>query len=171
MYRLFVDLDGVLVDFESGVKRVTGRLPHEQTQRSMWSQLARTDGFYEHLDWTRDGRELWEALKEHEPTILTGLPLGRWAEPQKRAWCARELGPGVPVITCMSRNKAKRAREVTPPDATPVLVDDREWLRDRWEEMGGVFVHHTDAASSIERVNAIMRRGSARPPTGFRRRS
>ncbi|HKJ86866.1 MAG TPA: hypothetical protein VKA06_12370, partial [Spirochaetia bacterium] len=90
------------------------------------------------------------------PTILTGLPLGRWAEPQKRAWCARELGPEVPVITCMSRNKAVRAREATSDAETPVLVDDRDWLRESWEEMGGVFVHHTDAVTSVEEIEALF---------------
>jgi hypothetical protein len=158
MCKLFVDLDGVLVDFEGGVKRVTGLMPWEQSQRSMWSQLARTPGFYEHLDWMPDGRTLWEAVRKLEPTILTGLPLGRWAEPQKRAWCARELGPDVPVVTCMSRDKAKRAFQLTPEDATPVLIDDRDRIREAWEKMGGIFVHHTDADSSVQRTEEIFGR-------------
>lgn len=155
MYKLFVDLDGVLADFEAAVIRITGRHPSEQPPRKMWPELARTPGFYEHLAWTSDGRALWEAVRDLRPTILTGLPLGRWAEPQKRAWCARELGPEVPVITCMSRDKARHAREATPEGVVPLLIDDRERLRDSWEHMGGVFVHHTDAASSVA---AIRRR-------------
>jgi len=156
MYQLFVDLDGVLVDFESGVERITGKHPSQLAPRTMWPQLARTPGFYERLEWTEDGHLLWDSVKDLDPTILTGLPLGRWAEPQKRAWCARELGPEVPVITCMSRNKAVRAREATSDAETPVLVDDRDWLRESWEEMGGVFVHHTDALSSIEEIEALF---------------
>ncbi len=161
MYELFVDLDGVLVDFDEGVKRITGSYPSELSSRRMWTQLARTPGFYEHLDWTPDGRELWNAVRELSPTILTGLPMGRWAEPQKRAWCARELGEDVPVITCLSRHKAKRAREVTPARKTPVLIDDRERIREAWEEIGGIFIHHTDAASSIARVHEVFDREHA----------
>lgn len=156
MYQLFVDLDGVLVDFSSGVERITGEQPSQLAPRKMWPQLARTPGFYEHLEWTEDGPVLWDAVKDLDPIILTGLPLGRWAEPQKRAWCARELGPDVPVITCMSRNKAIRARETTPEGQTPVLVDDRNWLRESWEKMGGVFVHHTDAATSIREIETLL---------------
>lgn len=37
----------------------------------------------EHLDWMPDGRELWEGVEQLHPTILTGLPMGTWAEPQK----------------------------------------------------------------------------------------
>ena len=153
--RLFFDLDGVLADFDNAVKDITGRVPAELSPKEMWSRLARAPGFYEHLDWMPGGRALWEYVRQLEPTILTGLPMGRWAEPQKRAWCARELGPDVPVITCMSRDKASRAREATPEGATPVLVDDRLRFRDRWEAVGGIFVHHTDAWSSALRVAEI----------------
>jgi hypothetical protein len=31
--KLFLDLDGVLADFDQGVLALTGRLPHEQTTR------------------------------------------------------------------------------------------------------------------------------------------
>ena len=157
MLTLFVDLDGVLADFDRAVRSITGKLPSELAPKEMWSRLARTPGFYEHLEWTPDGRELWEYVRPLEPTILTGLPMGRWAEPQKRAWCARELGPDVPVITCMSRDKAVQAREATPDGATPVLIDDRERFRERWVSAGGIFVHHTDAWSSACRIAELYR--------------
>ena len=155
MYALFVDLDGVLADFDGGVRAVTGRLPADQPIGSMWARLARAVGFYEHLDWMPDGRRLWEAVRPLEPVILTGLPRGAWAEPQKRAWCRRELGAGVEVITCMSRDKARVAREITSPGVVPVLVDDRESQREAWESMGGVFVHHRDAGTTIDALYRI----------------
>ena len=57
-YKLFLDLDGVLVDFDAGVVRATGRPPHALDVRTMWSRLARARGFFEHLGWTADGRAL-----------------------------------------------------------------------------------------------------------------
>ncbi len=103
-----------------------------------------------------DGHELWGAVSGLDPTILTGLPLGRWAEPQKRAWCTRELGKGVPVITCMSRDKEKHARAVTPDGIIPVLVDDRIRLEKAWSEMGGVFVHHRSASRSLKELGRLF---------------
>ena len=155
MFCLFMDLDGVLVDFDRGVERVTGGMPEDQPPRAMWPRLARTPGFYEHLDWLPDGPELWEYVRPLAPTILTGLPLGQWAVPQKLAWCARELGPEVPVITCMSREKARKAQEATPEAVTPVLVDDRASLREAFEAMGGVFLLHTAAGDTITRLSAL----------------
>jgi hypothetical protein len=154
-YCLFVDLDGVLVDFDSGVERVTGARPSEQLPRAMWPRLARTPSFYTHLEWTPDGPLLWEHVRTYHPTILTGLPLGRWAAPQKRAWCERELGREVRVITCMSREKSHRARTATPLDVTPVLIDDRASLRDAFEREGGLFIHHVEAASTIAALERL----------------
>lgn len=148
-YVLFIDLDGVLADFDSGVQAVTGKLPSEMSPKQMWPRLARTQGFYADLDWMPDGRELWDYVVTRDPIVLTGLPLGKWAEPQKLAWCRRELGADVEVITCMTRQKPKIARDRVGADATPVLVDDRDKIRRAWEEMGGIFVHHTSARESI----------------------
>ena len=155
MYCLFVDMDGVLVDFESGVRTVTGLLPRDQHPRAMWPQLARAAGFYENLNWLTDGRALWDRVQSLAPTILTGLPLGRWAEPQKRAWCTRELGDAIPVITCMSRDKHTRARAVTPGGAVPVLIDDRESLKEKFEGAGGVFIHYQDTRGAMAQLESL----------------
>jgi hypothetical protein len=158
-YVLFVDLDGVLADFDRGVEELTGARPAGQSPKAMWPRLARSPGFYAHLPWTPDGPELWERVKRHEPVILTGLPRGNWAKPQKLEWCRRELGTQVPVIACMSREKAEKAREwvagAGADTPVPVLIDDRESLRERWEEAGGIFIHHSSAAESIRALEEL----------------
>lgn len=154
-YRLFIDLDGVLVNFDAGVQLATGRLPEALTDRQMWPVLARTPGFYEHLPWMPDGQELWAFCRSHDPVIVTGLPLGKWAEPQKRAWCIRELGAEIPVICCLSRDKGKRAAELLGPEELMVLVDDRLKVQAAWEDAGGQFILHTSAQASIVALRAL----------------
>ncbi len=51
----------------------------------------------------KNGPNLWEMIKDLQPTILTGLPRGNWAEKQKRKWCKENLGEHVPVICCWSK--------------------------------------------------------------------
>ena len=145
--RIFCDLDGVLADFEAGCVRVTGRHPSAYGKRDigkMWRALARSGGFYDRLPWMADGRELWGAIRHLEPTILTGLPLGQWAEPQKRSWCARELGEGVEVICCMARDKHTFIRG--PGD---ILIDDRERAEEPWVRAGGTFVLHESTERTV----------------------
>jgi hypothetical protein len=158
-FKLFVDLDGVLVDFDKGVEEATGRLPGKQAPGRMWAIIARTPEFYAGLDWMPDGRELWDRVLPLQPTILTGLPRGKWAEPQKREWCNRELGEEIEVITCMSREKAQKAAEFLTDGETPILIDDRESIAEAWQEMGGIFIHHRSAADSIKQLEIQIQKG------------
>lgn len=147
--KLFLDLDGVLADFDRGVVALTGKHPSEQSTREMWRAAARAPGFFAELAFTGDGRRLWQFCRPFDPTILTGLPHGGWAAPQKRRWVERMLGPEVPVITCMSRQKARYAA------AGHILVDDRLSAREAWEQAGGVFIHHRDAERTIAALTEL----------------
>ena len=153
-YLLYVDLDGVLVDFEGGVEKLFGRRPADLHPRQMWPRLAKTPDFYNSLGWLPDGKTLWQFCRPHSPVILTGLPIGKWADPQKRAWCGRELGDDVEVITCMSRYKPAKAMDRSA-GRTPVLVDDRIKIKGPFEEAGGVFIHHVDAQQSIAALKRL----------------
>ncbi len=94
-------------------------------------------------------RELWDAVAHLRPVILTGLPRGGWAAPQKLRWAARHF-PGARVITTMAR--AKRDHMEAPGD---VLVDDLLKYRGLWEEAGGVFVHHRGARGTLAALEAL----------------
>ena len=111
MAELFLDCDGVLADFDSGAKEVLGGLSPRQfearhSKGEFWKRLARAKDFYATLPLLPDAQLLFDAVEHLRPTILTGLPLGSWAAPQKLKW-AEEHFPGTPVITCMARDKYK----------------------------------------------------------------
>ena len=154
MPNLFLDADGVLADFDLGVERLLG-MPVQQFERrrgrgAFWRELAKAPDFYARLSEMPDAHELFDAVKHLKPTILTGLPLGNWAAPQKVRWAAEHF-PGVPIITCMARDKHKH---MEPGD---VLVDDRENHREAYEAHGVVFVHHKNARDSIRQLAGIFR--------------
>lgn len=116
---------------------------------AFWSRLAKAPGFYEHLGLLPDARMLMDAVAPLNPTILTGLPIGQWAEPQKRAWVERHF-PGTPVITCFARDKHRHGR------TGDVLVDDTYRLKEAWEAMGGIFVHHENAERSLAALRTLF---------------
>jgi hypothetical protein len=150
--QIFLDCDGVLADFDRGAESILGLPPGTFEQRhgsgEFWKRLARADDFFANLEPMPDAFELYEAVRHRNPVILTGLPRGRWAEPQKRRWAERHF-PGVPVITTLAALKHEHRH---PGD---VLVDDRDKHRHLWEENGGVFVHHRSAAQSIAELRAL----------------
>lgn len=158
---LFLDLDGVLADFDRGVRLVTGKRPDQLDTRDMWRALAREKDFFGTLAMMEDAHELWAFSKPFDPTILTGLPLGSWAPEQKRRWVARMLGGDVRIITCMTREKPRHS------GPGRVLVDDREKTREGWEKAGGHFILHTSAAESIARLKDLgFKSGRSSPLTG-----
>ena len=151
--RLFLDCDGVLADFDTGAKQLLGMSAREYERRhsrgAFWGRLAKAPDFYAKLPLMPDAQRLFDAVEHLHPTILTGLPLGKWAAPQKVAW-AEEHFPGVPVITCMARDKH---RFMDPGD---VLVDDRENHRSAYEAHGVRFIHHRNAEDSLRQLAKIF---------------
>ncbi len=151
--RLFLDADGVLADFDEGFRKLTGLPPAEferkHGRKEFWRRIATARNFYGSLPEMPDARTLFDAVKQLQPTILTGLPVGNWAAPQKIEWAAEHF-PGVPIITCMARDKHKHMR---PGD---VLVDDRAQHRAAYESGGVVFVHHKNAKDSLKQLAEIF---------------
>ena len=149
--QIYLDCDGVLADFDTGAEKILGLPPRAFEKRhgagEFWKRLARADNFFDRLDPMPDAHELYAAVRGRSPIILTGLPRGKWAEPQKRRWAERHF-PGVPVITTSAALKREHCH---PGD---VLVDDRSQHRHLWEAAGGLFILHTDAKSSIEALKA-----------------
>ena len=106
--HLFLDCDGVLADFDAGVRDLLGmdakRFEAKHGRGEFWKRLARHGNFYGNLEEMLDAQVLFQAVKHLKPTILTGLPLGKWAAPQKERWAAKHF-PGVPIITTMARQR------------------------------------------------------------------
>ena len=136
--KLYCDLDGVLVDFEKGVKERMGKLPEDLNQKYMWMTLRKTPNFYVNLPWMPEGKALWDAIKEFNPIILTGCPIGGWSEADKRIWCARELGANIKVITCNTKDKPKFCSE------GDILIYDRDVIKDAWIAKKGKYLHYAE---------------------------
>eukprot|EP01060_Flectonema_neradi_P012528 TRINITY_DN19326_c0_g1_i1.p1 TRINITY_DN19326_c0_g1~~TRINITY_DN19326_c0_g1_i1.p1 ORF type:complete len:215 (+),score=45.18 TRINITY_DN19326_c0_g1_i1:52-696(+) len=147
--RVFCDLDGVLTDFDKGLEKAgvtQSDLKHNPGES--WKTLENVSGFYQNLSWMKDGKELWNTIKVYQPIILTGLPRGTWAEPQKRKWCERHLGRDVVVITCMAAEKQQLSA------AGNVLIDDTPRNCAGWSKQGGDAIFHR----SLEETTAELKR-------------
>ena len=159
---IFLDMDGVLADFDRSTTVILGMAPgqfeRERGTPAFWATLRRrAPNLYAELPLMADARELWDgvrALSGQEPVILTGVPRWKDAADQKRRWAAEHF-PGATVITGFARNKSDHAQ---PGD---VLIDDRLQYRDRWEARGGIFIVHRSAVESLEEFRRVRsQRGS-----------
>ena len=147
--QLYLDCDGVLADFDRGATELLGMTPKAYQKRHgigpFWKKLARAPDFYFGLPLLPDAMQLFDAVRHFDPIILTGLPVGNWAADQKVRWAALHF-PGTRIITTMARDKRDHAKQ------GDVLVDDQIRHAHLWEEAGGIFVTHTDAKSTIRKL-------------------
>ena len=149
--KLFIDGDGVVADFDHLAQKIFGMPAHAYEEihgeESMWSMLEAHPNFFGSLPLMPDAMILYEGIKHLDPTFLTGIR-DHWCTPQKIGWFGEKF-PGVPVITCKSREKFKHMSG--PGD---FLVDDFTKHRHIWEGAGGTFILHTSAVDSLKQLRA-----------------
>ena len=155
MPSLFIDLDGVLADFDGAYGRHFGALPDRTAALTpeFWPNIRRHGQFFRDLPPMPDMTDLWVgALALHRrPVILSGVPPEvPDAADQKRAWIDAHLGADVPAIFCKSRDKRRHGK----PD--DVLIDDWVKYRHLWERMGGVFVLHRSTPESLSAAREAL---------------
>ncbi len=151
--QLYLDCDGVLADFERGATNLLGMPSRAYEKRhgvaAFWREIARHPDFYGTLPLMPDAMELFAAVRHLLPVILTGLPRGNWAAAQKIRWAARHF-PGTQILTVMAVNKRDHAQH------GDILVDDQRKHAHLWEAAGGLFLHHRNAAKTIERLMELI---------------
>jgi hypothetical protein len=104
-FKIYCDLDGVLTDFDAGVEKICGKRPSQISSGMLWSSIARAPTFFDDLEWCSDGQELWNAIRPHQPDILTGCSRAAVAV-HKAAWCKRELCVETNHVDMAAKKKA-----------------------------------------------------------------
>lgn len=154
--QLFLDCDRVLADFDALASTIFKMHPRDfedlHGSDKFWELLEDHGSFYEELPLMHDARFLWDSVAHMDPIILTGCPKGGWAEDQKVRWAKNHFGSDVKLITCKSRHK----REHMIKDKTNIIIDDWPHYKHLWEEYGGHFILHTDARSSLQKLQQIL---------------
>lgn len=138
--QFFLDLDGVLADFDGFIEKELGIVNNRANERDDFWDIARgyTGRLYFDMEPLPHAAELYARLRELHPIILTGCPYSiKSAAQDKREWVAKYIDPHIQVVTCKSRNKSNY---LVPGD---VLLDDWEKHRPAWEAKGGKWVTFT----------------------------
>jgi len=133
--KVFLDMDGVLVDFRRGVCEIFGIPPHPHAWR-FWKDWPNTTNemvdavcgreFWEHLHWTKDGQRLlygWVDImgKFSDITILTTPMLNADSWTGKRLWIKNNLPMKLQNnIIMLNGPKSQLAKPGT------LLIDDKD---------------------------------------------
>ena len=149
--NLFVDMDGVLVDFIKGYHELTGRdiTGSFHSDAAFWEPIDKAGyNFWMNLEWTKDGKKLWNYIKKYNPEILSAPSRQNDSRVGKHDWVKREL-PDSHLILRSPENK----KEFAKPNA--ILIDDRESNIDDWNKAGGIGILHTSTEDTIKQLQKL----------------
>ena len=159
-YTIFCDMDGVLVDFDKGYKDLTGKdTKHHDVQdkNEFWRLLDKSleekgleeYDYWVNLPWMPDGKLLWNYISPYKPYILTAPSLDPGSKIAKREWVERELPEAKNVYFRRAQLKPNFSGK------NRILIDDREDTIESWIAQGGIGIHHTSAANTIEQLKNL----------------
>lgn len=147
-YNLFIDLDGVLVDFNKGYFELTGTDIGDRFHggKAFWDPIDKAGvEFWVDLTWTEDGKKLWDYVKEYKPEILSSPSDKDESKVGKRKWVEKEL-PDTHLILRSAENKKEFAC------LHCILIDDRKSNIDSWKDAGGIGILHKSAKETIKQL-------------------
>ena len=160
MTTLYLDMDGVVADFDEYASRILGPMPPHQGiyPDEQWLQIATNSRLYRDLIKTPYADRLVEeckdfaTTKEYEFMFLTAVPKAndlKWSFYDKMMW-AQLLFPGIPVMFGpYSKDKWRHCR---PGD---ILIDDRVSNIEEWRSAGGIAIHHTNIDATLYELSKL----------------
>lgn len=142
--NISIDSDGVISDFMGTIYKKFGGHPNSLTftkpcgtvlkaDAAMWAHVETDPDFWLDIPFFDYAHDLIDMCRGHNVRILTGCPSTGYDRAVEQK--TKKLGEafGIPVITCLSKDKAKHL--IAPGD---ILIDDMPKNIKRWEQEKGI---------------------------------
>jgi 5'(3')-deoxyribonucleotidase len=167
-YILYLDMDGVLVDFDQGFAdiyySIQGKMDpkaKEEAARRLYTQAG--SQFWVDLDWEQGGKEVWDAASNLFETVgilssASAKTMERFevVTEGKRRWLKKNI-PGLPddhIFIVGSKSQKQNYA-----DKLSILVDDKTSTIQQWNAKGGYGIVHkaSQYKKTIEELEDISR--------------
>ncbi len=155
-YILYVDLDGVLSDFDKQFESLgygsIDDVANKYGSKRPWIIIEKKGvSFWSEMPWMPDGKILWSRIKRYKPTILSAPMNNESSKIGKRLWVNKKLGKHVKLILEPSKTKKRYA---TPKS---ILIDDREDNIKGWNDSGGIGILHRNTKTTLLELSKIIK--------------
>ena len=152
-FRIYLDMDGVIADFNTAFQRIDGRTTEEVSKegdKAFWEHVDKGGlKFWSEMPWMPGSKKLWNYVKDKDVVILTAPARSLPNSPKgKKIWIQRELG-NVKVIFKRAREKHEYADKVS------VLIDDSESNIRNWKSAGGIGILFRSADQAIRELKKL----------------
>jgi len=155
--KIYVDMDGVIANFERRYTELYGKIPEEQRRSSFRTNFGDfiATGQFATLELMPDGRKLINALdvlnipKEilsstayQEVYESIAMQKARWLATHNIAW-KQNFVPG----------KHLKYKWATP---NSIIIDDTLSVIEDWKEAGGIGIHHKNTEQTLSELMDIL---------------
>lgn len=155
--KVYLDMDGVICDFEKAVKDLGPGLAaglskdaNPEDKETMWKTIDKAGAdFWANMEWTEDGKKIWELVKDLNPVLLSSPGKIRFAPAGKENWVKKNI-PGTPLF--LETDKYQYAQGVENEGA--ILIDDTQENISTWEKAGGKGILH----ETVEKTEAELKK-------------
>ncbi len=151
-YKIYCDMDGVLCNFRARFEHFTGMNPRQYEDRfgknQFWNLIDNEVGlvFWSKMEWTPTGQMLWNFIKPYNPQLLTSPSRANESRLGKNIWVKDHLNPQPKVNFRRAKEKQDFANE------NSILIDDREDTIERWNNAGGIGIHHPENTTNLNPI-------------------
>ena len=162
-YDVYVDMDGVLTDFERRFEQFAGVTPEEFiAQKTIEVGKPKADEqfldlvdkqigvrYWAGMPWMPDGEKLYKHIKKYKPTILTSPSRDESSRIGKGVWIKRNM-PNTPYK--FGYKASGKAKYATP---SSILIDDREDNINAWKAAGGIGILFKSTEQVINELSKL----------------
>lgn len=155
-YKIYVDMDGVLSDWEAQFKRYSGGITVD-TYDSLYGKKKRYDlvnenspSYYATMPWMKDGKLLYNFVKDFPHVEILSHAPDKKAYIGKMQWLKSNQIPFKANLVPNREDKAKFA------NADSILIDDREDVVSDFINAGGKAILHKNSTDTINQLKQLL---------------
>ena len=159
-YKIYVDMDGVVADFDKRFTDLAGMSPSEfeskNGKNAFWDfiDVKHKLAFWVGIPPMSDAQSLMDYVSKHDYEMLTAPSIkkeslmgkGLWI----RNWANKGLFPSKPKV---NYKPAKNKHHFAAPNH--ILIDDKQSTIDSWNAAGGIGILHTSAGNTINQLKKL----------------
>jgi len=158
---VYVDMDGVLADFDRGFYNITGKSIDTLSDEELWPQIDAYGKakFFLELPWMSDGKELWSFVIHNflNVKILSALgkedKINNQTTKGKTAWLRHNIPSLHSDDIILVANKHKKRHYSKPGD---IIIDDTPIVIQEWNKKGGIGILHTSTSKTINQLKIYV---------------
>ena len=162
-YKIYLDMDGVVADFDQRFKDLSGMGPRDfeakYGKNAFWDFIDEGDNkikFWVGIPPMEGASQLVDYVSKHDYVMLTAPSIKKQSRLGKALWIRNHTGDIFPSKPTVIFKAAKEKHKVKPSlTKRDILIDDKASTIDNWNAAGGTGILYTSANQAISELKKL----------------